>query len=125
MKKILFLLTIIITNLSTQAQSEIAAVVEDDSKKDAIISAVINDEKLSAELLDTLMSIYYEQMMLQMTERLQANRTNQIDMMDTIITLMETDPQTRKKLTGMLLAIPPIKEEMIREYNLRWGDDIK
>jgi len=125
MKQIFFLLAIISTTLIVPAQSDVSEILQDDIKKNEMISAIVNDEKLSAQLLDTLMKKHYEQMMQQMTLMLMDNKNKQIDVMDTMITLMETDAEARKKLTGMLLAIPPIKDEMIREYNLRWGEDIK
>jgi hypothetical protein len=125
MKKILLLLAVISSTWIVRAQSEVAGIMQDNSKKDEIISAIINDEKLSAQLLDTLMKKHYEKMLDQMAVMITDNKNKQIDVMDTMISLMETDTYARKKLTGMLLAIPPIKEEIIREYNLRWGNDIK
>lgn len=99
----LMLLLATLLYLTGCTQPKVSAMLKDDAQKKEIISAILSDEQVSAELIDSLMNKNHGQMMIKMNAMMSGDKMMQGNMMGKIMDMCKTDSAMCKKMMGMTM----------------------
>lgn len=89
--------TIYITGCTQPKASEM---LKNDTQKNEIYSAILSNDQLSSELMDSLMMKHHDQIMLKMNSVMMGDKDMQMGMMDNMMSMCKNDSSMCKMMMG-------------------------
>lgn len=103
MKTLVILLTMASLTILSCTQPSVSEILKSEAGKKEVISAVLSNEQVSAELLDSLMLTQHTQMMTKMDAMMKGDAMMQSDMMGKMMDMCKTDTTMYKKMVGQMM----------------------
>jgi hypothetical protein len=105
LKYSMILITGTILFLTSCTQSSTSTALKDASKRKEIISAVVNDDQASAELIDSLLIKHHGEVMTKMNAMMGGDKGMQGAMMGNMMSMCKSDSSMCKKMMSETMAM--------------------
>ena len=113
MKKTLILLAIASLSFTSCSSNDKAPeMLNNEIQKKEIFSAIISNDKLLSEFMDTMMTNHHDKMMSMMESKMKSDKTMQMDMMGGMMNMCEKDSLMCNKMMTMMQSKPMMMNKM-------------